>query len=151
MKKHYFFILLLLLFVPAICVSQTSTAAPMPSQQNTIIVNKIIDATNYKTYFVDYCLSKVNQAASKEKWNAKKTAEISETINFRNFRDAVYNMFAFYNEVELETLLKTYEKDAAYQSKNVMTTNKVLHNNLDIYAKDIVTGRYLMAEKDSEF
>ena len=133
------------MFVPAVCISQTSVAkAPMPSQQNTIIVNKIIDVTNYKTYFVDYCLTKINETAYKEKWNEQKTVQITETINFKNFRDAVYNMFAFYNEVELETLLKEYQKNTAYQTTNAMTTNKVLLNNLDIYAKDVVTGMYLV-------
>jgi hypothetical protein len=132
------------MFVPAICISQTSVAkAPMPTQQNTIIVNKIIDVTNYKTYFVDYCLTKINETAYKEKWNEQKTVQITETINFKNFRDAVYNMFAFYNEVELETLLKEYQKNTAYQTTNAMTTNKVLLNNLDIYAKDVVEGKYL--------
>jgi len=132
------------MFVPAVCISQTSVAkAPMPSQQNTIIVNKIIDVTNYKTYFVDYCLTKINETAYKEKWNEQKTVQITETVNFKNFRDAVYNMFAFYNEVELETLLKEYQKNTAYQTTNAMTTNKVLLNNLDIYAKDVVTGMYL--------
>jgi len=132
------------MFVPAICISQTSVAkAPMPTQQNTIIVNKIIDVTNYKTYFVDYCLTKINETAYKEKWNEQKTVQITETINFKNFRDAVYNMFAFYDEVELETLLKEYQKNTAYQTTNAMTTNKVLLNNLDIYAKDVVEGKYL--------
>ncbi|RZJ50524.1 MAG: hypothetical protein EOO44_16220 [Flavobacterium sp.] len=145
MKKNYFLVLMLLMFIPSVCISQTSAAkAPMPSQQNTIIVNKIIEATNYKTYFVDYCLSKVNETASKENWNDERTMRITETINFKNFRDAVYNMFAFYNEVELETLLKAYEKDSGYQTTNAMTTNKVLLNNLDIYAKDVVTGKYLI-------
>lgn len=144
MKKNYFLFLVLLMFVPAICISQTSVAkAPMPTQQNTIIVNKIIDITNYKTYFVDYCLTKINETAYKEKWNEQKTVQITETINFKNFRDAVYNMFAFYNEVELETLLKEYQKNTAYQTTNAMTTNKVLLNNLDIYAKDVVEGKYL--------
>jgi hypothetical protein len=132
------------MFVPVICISQTSVPkAPMPTQQNTIIVNKIIDVTNYKTYFVDYCLTKINETAYKEKWNEQKTVQITETINFKNFRDAVYNMFAFYNEVELETLLKEYQKNTAYQTTNAMTTNKVLLNNLDIYAKDVVEGKYL--------
>jgi len=145
MKKNYFLFLVLLMFVPAICISQTSVAkAPMPTQQNTIIVNKIIDVTNYKTYFVDYCLTKINETANKEKWNEQKTVQITETINFKNFRDAVYNMFAFYNEVELETLLKEYQKNTAYQTTNAMTTNKVLLNNLDIYAKDVVEGKYLV-------
>ncbi|MEO8532978.1 MAG: hypothetical protein ABI441_04475 [Flavobacterium sp.] len=146
-KKHSFLVLVLLMFVPSVCSSQTSsTNVPMPSQQNTIIVNKIIEATNYKTYFVDYCLSKINETASKEKWNDEKTMEITETINFKNFREAVYNMFAFYNEVELETLLKTYEKDSAYQTTNAMITNKILLNNLDIYARDVVKGKYLLAK-----
>lgn len=144
MKKNYFLLFVLLMFAPSVCISQTSANAPMPTQQNTIIVNKIIDVTNYKTYFVDYCLTRINETAYKEKWNEQKTVQITETINFKNFRDAVYNMFAFYNEVELETLLKEYQKNTAYQTTNVMTINKVLLNNLDIYAKDVVTGKYLV-------
>jgi hypothetical protein len=144
MKKNYFLLFVLLMFAPFVCISQTSANAPMPTQQNTIIVNKIIDVTNYKTYFVDYCLTKINETAYKENWNEQKTVQITETINFKNFRDAVYNMFAFYNEVELETLLKEYQKNTAYQTTNAMTTNKVLLNNLDIYAKDVVTGKYLV-------
>jgi hypothetical protein len=52
-------------------------------------------------------------------------------------------VFAFYDEVELETLLKAYEKDTAYQTTNIMTTNKVLLNNLNIFANDIVKGKYI--------
>lgn len=79
----------------------------------------------------------------KEGWNEQKAMEITESINYKNFRDAIYNVFAFYDEVELETLLKAYEKDTAYQSTNIMTTNKVLLNNLNIFANDIVKGKYI--------
>lgn len=147
LKKHSFLALLLLMFIPSLGISQTySKVIPMPTQQNTIIINKIIDAANYKTYFIDYCLSRINETASKEKWNDQKTMEITETINFKNFRDAVYNMFAFHDEVELETLLKAYQKDSIYQTKNIMTTNKALSTNLEIYAKDVVMGKYIMAK-----
>lgn len=145
LKKHSLFVLFLLVFIPytAIC-QQYRTAVQMPTQQNAIIVNKIIEATNYKTYFVDYCLNKINETANKEEWNEQKTLEITETVNFRNFRDAVYNLFAFHDEIELETLLKTYQKDKIYQTTNIMTTNKALNFNLDIYARDIVKGKYLL-------
>lgn len=142
--KYPSLILLLFMFVPCISISQQyKTAVQMPTQQNAIIVNKIIEATQYKTYFVDYCLNKINETASKEKWDEQKTVEITETINFRNFRDAVYNLFAFHDEIELETLLKTYQKDKIYQTTNIMTTNKALNYNLDIYARDIVKGKYI--------
>ena len=142
-----FLFLILLVLIPSVVVSQTSSkSVPMPTQQNTIIINKIIDAANYKTYFTDYCLTKINESASKEKWNDQKTMEITESIDFKNFRDAVYNMLAFHDEVELETLLKTYQKDPVYQTENVMTTNKVLLNNLDIYATDIIKGKYILAK-----
>ncbi|MOA66833.1 hypothetical protein D3C78_1937360 [compost metagenome] len=69
--------------------------------------------------------------------------EITQSINYKNFRDAIYNSFVVFDEVELEILLKAYEKDTAYQSQNVMTNNKVLINNLNIFADDIVKGKYL--------
>ena len=146
LKARSLLVLLLLVFTPYIGISQNSTPVQMPTQQNAIIVNQIIEAANYKTFFVDYCLNKINETANKEKWNEQKTKEITETINFRNFRDAVYNLFAFHDEIELETLLKTYQKDSVYQTTNIMITNKALNTNLDIYARDIVKGKYLMTK-----
>jgi len=144
LKKFAFLALLLCLFIPNISISQTNPPPPaMPTQQNKIIVDRIIEAANYKTYVVDYCLTKINEASAKEGWNEQKAMEITESINYKNFRDAIYNIFAFYDEVELETLLKAYEKDTAYQTTNIMTTNKVLLNNLNIFANDIVKGKYI--------
>ncbi|PXY40114.1 hypothetical protein DMB65_13690 [Flavobacterium cheongpyeongense] len=144
-KKRTLLILSLLMFIPYIGISQKyTTAVQMPTQQNAIIVNDIIEAAHYKTYFVDYCLNKINETANKEKWDEQKTKQITETINFRNFRDAVYNLFAFHDEIELETLLKTYQKDKIYQTTNIMTTNKALNINLDIYARDVVMGKYIL-------
>jgi hypothetical protein len=145
LKKHTFLVLFLFVLIPhsGIC-QQYKTAVQMPTQQNAIIINEIIETTNYKTFFVDYCLNKINETASKEKWDEQKTIAITETINFRNFRDAVYNLFAFHDEIELETLLKKYQKDKIYQTSNIMTTNKALNINLDIYARDIVKGKYIL-------
>ena len=147
LKKHASLASLLCLFITNICISQTNPPPPaMPTQQNKIIVDKIIEAAHYKTYVVDYCLTKINEASAKEGWNEQKAMEITESINYKNFRDAIYNVFAFYDEVELETLLKAYEKDTAYQTSNVMTKNKALINNLNIFANDIVKGKYILAK-----
>ena len=143
LKNHLFLILFVL--IPSVGICQTSSiSVPMPTQQNTIIINKIIEAANYKTYFTVYCLTKINETAAKEKWNDQKTMKITESIDFKNFKDAVYNMFAFHDEVELETLLKAYQKDNGYQTSNIMTTSKALTTNLDIYTKDVVKGRYIV-------
>jgi len=144
LEKHLF--LILLTIIPSLNFGQTSSKVPMPTQQNTIIINKIIEAANYKTYFIDYCLTKINETAAKEKWNDQKTMEITENIDFKNFKDAVYNMFAFHNEIELETLLKAYQKETIYQTSNIMITNKALSTNLDIYARDVVKGKYIIVK-----
>ncbi|KRD11812.1 hypothetical protein ASE21_08945 [Flavobacterium sp. Root901] len=144
LKKHFFMALLVCLFIPAISNSQTSFPTPkMPSQQNKIIIDKIVEAAHYKNYVIDFCLSKINETSAKEGWNEQKAMEITESINYKNFRDAIYNLFVVYDEVELETLLKAYEKDTAYQTQNIMTTSKVLTNNLNIFANDIVKGKYI--------
>lgn len=144
LKKQVFLTSLLCLFVVNICVSQTTASkVAMPTQQNKIIIDKIIEAAHYKNHVIDFCLTTINEAALAEKWNDQKTVEVSESINYKNFRDAVYNMFAFYNEIELETLLKTYKQDIAYQTSNVMTANDALAYNLEIFANDIVRGKYI--------
>ncbi|OXG04977.1 hypothetical protein BC749_10122 [Flavobacterium araucananum] len=143
LKKQPLLVLLLCLLIPAFAISQTTAkTVPMPTQQNKIIIDKIVDAAHYKNYVIDFCLETINEAALKEKWNDQKTVEITESINYKNFRDAVYNMFAFYNEIELETLLTKYKEDTAYQTTNVMITNDALGYNLEIFANDVVRGKY---------
>lgn len=144
LKKQVFLTSLLCFFVVNICISQTTPSkVAMPTQQNKIIIDKIVEAAHYKNHVIDFCLTTINEAALAEKWNDQKTVEVSESINYKNFRDAVYNMFAFYNEIELETLLKTYKQDIVYQTANVMTTNDALAYNLEIFANDIVRGKYI--------
>lgn len=144
LKKHILLVLLASLFIPVAAISQTATPkVAMPTQQNKIIIDKIVEAAKYKNYVVDFCLVTINEAAATEKWNDQKTVETTESINYKNFRDAVYNMFAFYNEIDLQTLLKKYQNDTAYQTTNVMTTNDALAYNLEIFANDIVRGRYI--------
>lgn len=143
-NKHCFSTVFLFLFIALNGFSQTNPSSPaMPSQQNKIIIDKIVEATHYKNYVIDFCLSKINETSAKEGWNEQKAMEITQSINYKNFRDAIYNSFVVFDEVELETLLKAYEKDKAYQSMNVMTNNKVLINNLNIFASDIVKGKYI--------
>lgn len=143
LKKYSFLSVLLCLFISSKVASQNNQPL-MPTQQNKIIIDRIVEATHYKNYIIDFCLVKINEASAKEGWNDQKAMEITESINYKNFRDAIYNIFARHNEVELETILKAYEKDTAYQSQNFMTTNRILSNNLNIFADDIVKGKYLL-------
>lgn len=140
--KNYSFLTLACLFISAKSLSQNNQPL-MPTQQNKIIIDKIVVAAQYKNYIIDFCLSKINEASAKEGWNDQKTMEITQSINYKNFRDAIYNSFVVFDEVELETLLKAYEKDPTYQTQNVMTNNKVLIHNLNIFADDIVLGKYI--------
>ncbi|MCV2487471.1 hypothetical protein OD917_21230 [Flavobacterium sp. SH_e] len=142
LKNYSFFAVLLCLLISAKSFSQNNHPL-MPTQQNKIIIDKIVEAANYKNYVIDFCLAKINEASAKEGWNEQKAMEITGSINYKNFRDAIYNSFVVFDEVELEILLKAYEKDPAYQKQNVMTNNKVLINNLNIFANDIVLGKYI--------
>jgi len=142
LKNHSFLAVLLCLFISSKSLSQSNRPL-MPSQQHKIIIDKIVEATRYKNYVIDFCLSKINEASAKEGWNDQKAMEVTQSINYKNFRDAIYNSFVVFDEVELETLLKAYEKDPAYQTQNVMTNNRVLINNLNIFANDIVLGKYI--------
>ncbi|WP_281231739.1 hypothetical protein [Flavobacterium gelatinilyticum] len=141
LKNYGFLTALLCVFISSKSFSQNAPA--MPSQQNKITIDRIVEAAHYKAYVVDFCQEKIKEASAKEKWNTQKAAEITESINYKNFRDAIYNSFVVFDEVELDILLKAYEKDPAYQTNNVMTNNKVLINNLNIFANDIVKGKYL--------
>ncbi|MBL0736690.1 hypothetical protein JI750_07335 [Flavobacterium sp. GN10] len=142
LKNHSFLAVLLCLFISFKSLSQNNRPL-MPSQQNKIIIDKIVEAAHYKNYVIDFCLSKINETSAKEGWNEQKSMEITQSINYKNFRDAIYNSFVVFDEVELEILLKAYEKEPSYQTQNIMTNNKVLINNLNIFADDIVKGKYV--------
>lgn len=142
LKNFRFLTALICLLIASKSLSQNSQPL-MPSQQNKIIIDKIVEAAHYKNYVIDFCLSKINETSAKEGWNEQKAMEITQSINYKNFRDAIYNSFVVFDEVELEILLKAYEKEPSYQTQNVMTNNKVLINNLNIFADDIVKGKYL--------
>lgn len=142
LKNYSFLAVLLCLFISAKSFSQSNNPL-MPTQQNKIIIDKIVEAANYKNYVIDFCLAKINETSAKEGWNEQKAMEITGSINYKNFRDAIYNIFSRHNEVELETILKAYEKDPAYQTQNFMTANRILTNNLNIFANDIVLGKYI--------
>ncbi len=141
--NYRFLSVLLCLFISSKALSQNNQPL-MPTQQNKIIIDRIVEAAHYKNYVIDFCLLKINETSAKEGWNDQKAMEITESINYKNFRDAIYNLFARHNEVELETILKAYEKDTTYQSQNFMTASKVLSNNLNIFADDVVKGKYLL-------
>ena len=142
LKNCGFLTVLLCLFISSKTASQNNQPL-MPTQQNKIIIDRIVEAANYKNYVIDFCLLKINEASAKEGWNDQKAMEITASINYKNFRDAIYNIFARHNEVELETILKAYEKDTAYQTQNFMTANRILNNNLNIFANDVVLGKYI--------
>jgi len=141
--NYRFLSVLLCVFISSKTLSQNNQPL-MPTQQNKIIIDRIVEAAHYKNYVIDFCLLKINETSAKEGWNDQKAMEITESINYKNFRDAIYNLFARHNEVELETILKAYEKDTSYQSQNFMTASKVLSNNLNIFADDVVKGKYLL-------
>jgi hypothetical protein len=70
----------LLILILTSCLKMAAQVAPpemaMPTDSNTLLIDKIIEVTNHEKYFNDYCNGKVMAYAQEHNWKKDKTSEI---------------------------------------------------------------------------
>lgn len=118
----------------------------MPSDSNTLLVDKIIQVTNHKKYFADYCTKKVMAYSKENNWTSAKTKEILGSIDFANYSFTIHNSYASYTTTLLQNLL-TSLTEIAKTSKDGSTfilTNQMMQSNLDLIVDSIIKGKYVM-------
>ncbi|MET0392972.1 MAG: hypothetical protein ABW019_07510 [Chitinophagaceae bacterium] len=119
--------------------------AAMPADSNIILVDKIIDVTRHKEYFMNYCKEKTESHAQKNNWTAEKTKTILGSINFEYYRSTIYNSYAFYTARQLTGLLDALT--LLYRGKPdhlvMILTNSMMQFNLDVFVENIIEGKYV--------
>lgn len=135
-----------LLFSCLTAIGQTNPPSMgMPKENNKILIDKIISATEHEKYFIDYCTKKVKNYATENNWTPEKTTQILESINFKYYNYTIYNSYAFYSSDQLKKIL-----DAVVilnkNPKNKLTmilTNSMMQNNLELFVDGIIKGKYI--------
>jgi hypothetical protein len=128
---------------------QEAPQMAMPTDSNTLMVDKIIEVTNHEKYFIDYCTNKVMAYAKDNNWTEGKTNEILSSIQFKYYNYTIYNSYAFYSTDQLKKLLKALKvlSKTSKSSQNFILTNEMMQSNLDFFVKDVIEGKYVVKSK----
>jgi hypothetical protein len=120
--------------------------AAMPTENNTILIDKIIQVTNHEQYFADYCSKKILSYAKENNWTKEKTDEILNSAKFKYYNSTIYNSYAFYPTSQLTKLLEllTDLSKTVRPSQMFILTNQMMQSNLDLFVKTVIEGKYVV-------
>jgi hypothetical protein len=120
----------------------------MPTDSNTLLVDKIIEITDHEKYFTDYCTNRVMAYAKSSRWTENKTNEILSSIKFKYYNSTIYNSYAFYSADQLAKLLDALTVLKTSQNRqNFILTNEMMQSNLDLFVKAVIEGKYVVKNK----
>jgi hypothetical protein len=117
--KQTFILILLIVSFTKVVGQVGPPRMAMPTDSNSLLIDKILEVTNHEKYFTDYCTKKVLDFAKENNWSQDKTTEILSSIQFKNYSSTIYNSYAFYTTAQLTKLLDAYRpfKESQKQSK----------------------------------
>jgi len=141
-KLSWLFFLTILLFACPICFAQTYEDPPpmaMPTKENKLLIDKIIEVTDYKSYFNNYCLNYISRISKKEKWTKERLEKANGSVSFWSFDQTIYNRLAGYSNSQLYEYLEKYKKDKKSYRKNLLVESAEIEKALESRAIQIIT------------
>ncbi|MEM0543924.1 hypothetical protein WFZ85_15045 [Flavobacterium sp. j3] len=123
------------------CNAQTEEPPKMAmvSDENKPLVDKIIEITNYESYFKNYCEDFIKKTSEQEKWTKEKNESVKAKINFAKFKVLkLYNWLAKYSTKELNGFIESYKKDKKREKKNIIIDDENIAKHLDWYAQGLI-------------
>jgi hypothetical protein len=124
------------------CVAQEYEEPPkvaMPSNENKQLIDKIIEVTDYKSYFNKYCINYISKVAKKENWNNERLEKAKEMVSLSSFKFNIYNWSSNYSNTQLKEYLELYKKNKKSKSKNFLIENPNIAKALESKTKQIIT------------
>jgi len=140
----------LLILILTSCLKMAGQVAPpemaLPTDSNTLLIDKIIEVTNHEKYFNDYCNGKVMAYAQEHNWKKDKTSEILNSVKFKYYNSTIYNSYAFYSTEQLTKLLEALTEltKASKDNQPFILTNSMMQSNLDLFVKSVIEGKYVI-------
>ena len=113
-----------------------------PTEENKILIDKLMETTELKRYIYNYCIDRINLASRLEKWDENKKNEIIKSIHLEKMDDAVYNSFSNYTKEELQLLIDSFNKLSKRKS-GIFPMPSILQVRMEGFSKSLIKGDYL--------
>ena len=113
--------------------------ASMPSNENKQLIDKIIEVTDYKSYFNKYCINYISKVAKKENWNKERLEKAKGMVSLSSFKFDIYNWLSNYSNTQFKEYLELYKKNKKSKSKNFLIENPNVAKALESETKQIIT------------
>ena len=141
MKKTFYILL------PIISFKSFAQAGPpppsYPTEQNKVLIDKLVETVGYKEYIYNYCIDRINLATRLEKWDEKKKNEIIKSIHLEKMDDAIYNSFSNYTKEELQILIDSFSKMETKRKSKLVPMPSILNVRMEGFSKSLIKGDYL--------
>ncbi|KOP40102.1 hypothetical protein DBB36_13210 [Flavobacterium sp. WLB] len=117
----------------------------MPKENNKMLIDKIVLATEHEKYFIDYCTKKVKNYATENNWTSEKKEQILESINFKYYNYTIYNSYAFYSSDQLKKILDAIVilNENPKNKLTMILTNSMMQSNLELFVESVIKGKYV--------
>lgn len=100
-----------------------------PTEENKILIDKLMETTELKRYIYNYCIDRINLASRLEKWDENKKNEIIKSIHLEKMDDAVHDRHCtakiHYQEIKPIKLLFSSKKHT-FSNRSVFRTVFIL-------------------------
>jgi hypothetical protein len=135
----------ILIFFLACCQSGWSQNGKPPAIQiaggnQKILIDSLIKASKYETYFIKYCSDRIDEAAKDQQWTQSKIQSAKKLIDFDQFKNTFYNVFSFLSDSQIEDITRIMAD--LNKSKNnsffYFMTNSMIQNNLEMTVKNYI-------------
>lgn len=142
----------LLLFVGIFLTLKSFAQAPpppsYPTEQNKILIDKLVETVDFKSYIYNYCIDRINLASRLEKWDDSKKVEVIKSIHLEEMDDAIYNSFSNYKSAELQLLIDTFSKIEPKRKGKIVPMPGILNVRMEGFSKSLIKGDYLYLNKE---
>lgn len=145
-----FFLIITSLFVAPKILAQGPPPPAEPTNDNKILIDKLIEVSSYKVYFQTICMEKIKEANKQDNWKASKKNKIIESINFEHFDFTIYNSWAHHSKEDLERVIRKTERLNKKNKKlfNIdFISNPIIEKNLEGYLENLIAGKYVIPSK----
>lgn len=94
-----------------------------------------MDVTNYESYFVNYCMKKIEVVGAERKLSSDKILKYKNNVNFNQFMNkTIFNHFAVYSKEELQEMIALCRKLNSNKKgfSDVFFTTGSIQSNLEL-------------------